>query len=139
MKVLLRSIEVYTHGPMELHPLRSTIERIIGESGVRFGSILVSVEGATPALVVLEKGFERRFIDLLERLIPYTVWRHGNAYAHLASTTISTSLAVPIAEGGLLLDRDYEVFLLETRAVYNHKRRLVLYIRGYTHEPSHQL
>ncbi|MCS7111653.1 MAG: YjbQ family protein [Ignisphaera sp.] len=123
-------VEITTFGPMELHPLRDAVMGVVAESGVRLGSTLVSVEGATPALVLLEKGLERRFVNMLEKLVPYTVWRHGNAYAHLVSTMISTSLVIPVVEGSLALDGDYEVYLLETRAVHNHRRRLLIYLRG---------
>ncbi len=115
---------------MELYPLRKIVRDIIAESSIGLGNILISVEGATPALVILRKGFEKKFINLLETLIPFTIWRHGNAYAHLISATISTSIVIPIENSDLLLDKDYEVFLLETRAVYNHRRRLFIYIHG---------
>lgn len=130
MKVFLKSIDITTFGPMELYPLRKIVRDIVIESGVEFGSILISVEGATPALAILRKGFERKFINLLETLIPFTIWRHGNAYAHLISTAISTSIVIPIEKRDLLLDEDYEIFLLETRAVYNHRRKLLIYIHG---------
>ncbi|MEM0006328.1 MAG: YjbQ family protein [Ignisphaera sp.] len=130
MKVFSKMIDVQTFGPMELFPLRKTIEGIVAESGIRFGSMLISVEGATPAIVILEKGFEKRLIQLLETLVPFTIWRHGNAYAHLISTFISTSIALPIENGNILLDEGYEIFLLETRAVYNHKRKLAIHIHG---------
>lgn len=130
MRAFSKMVDVQTFGPMELFPLRKTIEEMVVESGIRFGSILISVEGATPALIILEKGFEKRLINLLETLVPFTIWRHGNAYAHLLSTLISTSIALPIENGSILLDEGYEIFLLETRAVHNHRRRLAIYIHG---------
>jgi thiamine phosphate synthase YjbQ (UPF0047 family) len=130
LKAYLKSISIITFGPMELHPIRKIIEDAIAESGVEIGSILVSVEGATPALLILERGLEKSIIKLLETLVPYTIWRHGNAYAHLISTILSTSLTIPIKDSNIVLDKDYEVYLLETRAVYNHKRRVLIYIHG---------
>ena len=115
---------------MELFPIRKVVESAVAESRIRFGNLLISVEGATPALAILEKGFERAFIKVLETLVPFTIWRHGNAYAHLISSMISTSIAIPIEGGGLLLDKDYDIFLLETRAVYNHKRKIGICIHG---------
>lgn len=126
----MKTIEVATFGPMELFPIRNAVECAVAESGIEFGSLLISVEGATPALVILERGLEKAFIRVLETLVPFTIWRHGNAYAHLISTMISTSIVIPIENGDLLLGKDYDVFLLETRAVYNHKRKINICIRG---------
>ena len=123
-------VEVLTWGPMKLHPIRALIERAVEESGISVGVLWASVKGATPALLILERGLEERLLEALKMLIPFTGWRHGNAYAHLVSSTISMCLAIPVENARLVLDKDYEIYLLETRPVYNHRRTIVISIHG---------
>jgi len=132
LKVYSKIIEVKTWGPMELFPLRKYIEEEIGRAGISRGIAILSIEGATPALVVLQRGLEKQFLNNITELVPFTIWRHGNAYAHLISTFISTSTTIPIESSKLLLPDDYDIYLLETRSVHNHTRRIYLLLHGET-------
>lgn len=129
MKVYSKIVEVKTYGPIVLHSITSILIDAIRESGIREGVMWVSVEGATPALLMLSKGIEKNFLEFVTRFIPLTGWRHGNAYAHLISTIFSTNLVIPIIDGFPVIS-DNEVYLLETRSVYNHVRRIVLQVHG---------
>ena len=126
MRVSSRVVEVKTFGPLELHPVTQIVENIVRESCSGEGIAWISVEGATPALLILEKGSEKMFIEYITKLVPISGWRHGNAYAHLISTLVGTTLAIPIIEGKLVLKPSQELYLLETRFVYNHTRRLLI-------------
>ncbi len=130
MKVYSKLVEVRTWGPMKLHPVRAVLEEAVRESGIERGVLWASAKGATPALLLLERGLEEALLSAVKKLIPFTGWRHGNAYAHLVSTTLSTCLAIPVENGRLLLDDVYEIYLLETRSVYNHRRSIAISIHG---------
>ncbi len=130
MKVYSKLVEVKTWGPMKLHPVKTILEEAVRESGIGKGILWASVKGATPALLVLERSLEEALLNAVKKLIPFTGWRHGNAYAHLVSTTLSTCLAIPVENGKLLLDDVYEIYLLETRPVYNHRRSIAISIHG---------
>ncbi|MEL9940554.1 MAG: YjbQ family protein [Ignisphaera sp.] len=123
-------IEVKTYGPMVLHNITDIVTDCIKESGVKNGLIWISVEGATPAIVVLEVGKEEAFLNFITRLIPFEGWRHGNAYAHLISTILSTNAVIPVENGAIMLRNDERIYLLETRSVYNHVRRIAVEIHG---------
>jgi len=130
LKVYSKVVEVRTYGPMELHPITSILKETLHESDIKNGIVWISVEGATPALCLLRRGIEKRFLSYIARLIPFTGWNHGNAYAHLISTLVSTNKAIPIINGELLLNPDEEVYVLETRSVYNHVRKIAIEIHG---------
>ncbi len=125
-------LEIRTHGPMSYFPLRRMIEERLAETGIARGLVTIHAGGATPAIIVIGKD-ELRFIDeALKNMIPVVGWVHGNAYAHLRSTIASTVKTLVFGDGRLILPDDYEVYFLETRPVYNHRRKIHLYIRGVT-------
>lgn len=130
MKVYSKVVEVKTYGPMVLHNITDIVTDCIKESGVKNGLIWISVEGATPAIVVLEVGKEEAFLNFITRLIPFEGWRHENAYAHLISTILSTNAVIPVENGAIMLRNDERIYLLETRSVYNHVRRIAVEIHG---------
>jgi len=128
LRVYSKIIEVKTYGPMVLHNITNLVRKVVDLSNVEMGLAWLSVEGATPALIILRNGEEKTFLDSLTKLIPFTGWRHGNAYAHLISTILSTNIAIPIINKALLINSDENIYLLETRSVYNHTRRVLVQI-----------
>lgn|GEM_PF-748843 len=130
-------IDIHTYGPMEFHPITNIVRKIVKENCSADGIIWLSVEGATPALLILQKGMEKAFIEYITKIIPFTTWRHGNAYAHLTSTLISTNLAIPIINSEPVLNYGEEIYLLETRPVYNHIRRILIELHCNNRSPPH--
>jgi len=130
LKVFSKIVEFRTYGPMELHPITKIAKSAIAESTIKNGIVWISVEGATPALLILTRGKEKDMLNHITNLILFKNWKHGNAYAHLISTIISTNLAIPIIEGELLLNSSEEIYILETRSVYNHLRRILIEVHG---------
>ncbi|MEM1644309.1 MAG: YjbQ family protein [Ignisphaera sp.] len=130
MKVFSKIIELRTYGPMELHPLTNIVKSVVAESSIKNGIMWMSIEGATPALLILTKGVEKDVLNYVVNLVLFKNWRHDNAYAHLISTIISTNLSIPIMNGELVLDPNEEIYILETRSVYNHLRRILIEIHG---------
>ncbi len=123
-------IVIRTHGPMSYFPLKPIVEEYIVKTGLREGVVTVSVEGATPGLIIASSRELARVDEALKKFIPVTGWRHGNAYAHLRSIVMSTTQTIPFVNGKLLLPEDYQLYLVETRPVYNHDRVVLVYIRG---------
>ncbi len=125
--VRIEEEEFLTYGPNKLFEVTGAISRLA--SSIKRGFVAVLSKGSTGALVVLPRSpsvieeFERSLWDL----VPIYGWRHpGNAYAHLRSTLIGTSIIVPV-EGSLpLLPQDCGVFFLENQPVNARRRKLVL-------------
>lgn len=136
MKAYIVKLTIITHGPMSYFPLRKTIEEYIEKTGLDEGVVTVSAKGATPGIIIVDKNELQRIDQAIKQLIPITGWRHGNAYAHLRSTITSTTHNIPFKSKKLVLPPTHQVYLIETRPVYNHQRTIILYIRGNEATPS---
>ncbi len=122
--------EIRTYGPMKYFRLRRIIEEELRLTGLAKGLVTIHVKGATPGLLVFDEEQVQVFNSFLKKLVPATSYRHSNAYEHLRSSIMSTTHTLFFDSEGLRLPPSYEVFLVETRPVHNHKRTLHLIIRG---------
>ncbi len=116
-----------TYGPNKLFDVTEYVGEIAAK--VEKGFVAVLCKGSTGALLVLPR--EKEVIEECERglwsLVPIYGWRHpGNAYAHLRSTLIGTSIIVAVEKGGLVLPKGSGVFFLENQAVNARRRKIVL-------------
>ncbi len=130
LKVCLSVAKVRTYGPMKLFDITNYVAEAVKSCGVCTGIVRVDVKGATPALVALSPEDCEDFVEALTKLVPFSKWRHGNAYAHLSSTALSTSLTLAVENGELVLPKGARVYLLETRSVYNHLRNVIIELIG---------
>ena len=86
---------------------------------VENGTVVVHVPHATAAIVALEneEGLVEDFLSLLGKLVPEGNYRHNriddNARAHLLAALLGPSLAIPIANGSLVLGTWQQVFLAD--------------------------
>lgn len=115
---------------MKYFSLRSIIEEEILSINTEKGLVTIHAKGATPGLIIIDKNKVNGFERILRKIIPITGWKHGNAYAHLRSTVMSTTQTIYYEKGRLYLPENYEVYFVETRPVHNHRRTIHLIIRG---------
>jgi thiamine phosphate synthase YjbQ (UPF0047 family) len=123
--VRVARIELVTYGPNKLFDITERVVELA--SGVDEGFISLQAVGSTGALVVLPR--DGRVVEAFERdlwdLVPTLGWRHpGNAYAHLRSTLIGTTLVLPVAGGAVPLGGS-GVFFLENQPALNRHRAVV--------------
>lgn len=130
MKAYIIKFTITTHGPMSYFPLRRIIEEYIEETGLEKGLVTISVKGATPGIIIADRSKLQSIDYAIKELVPVIGWEHGNAYAHLRSTIMSTTQTIPFNNKRLVLPQSHQVYLVETRPVHNHRRTIVLYIRG---------
>ncbi|MCS7104210.1 MAG: YjbQ family protein [Thermofilaceae archaeon] len=115
-------IEFSTHGPNKLFDITEKVSSMV--KGVWEGVLTLQAVGSTGALVILPRqqkvveAFENDLWDLVATL----GWKHpGNAYAHLRSTLIGTTLTLPVVKGVLPLT-DCGIYFLENQpAVRRHR------------------
>lgn len=102
------------------------VERLVSESGVETGTVVVSLTGSTGAVTTIEYEAGaladlRRALDLIA---PATAdyahnarWGDGNGFSHIRSALLKTSLAVPILDGRVRLGtwQQIVVFNLDNR------------------------
>jgi len=118
-------IRFTTYGPNKLFDITDQVLSLAG--GVEEGAVFLQAVGSTGALLVLPRREEvlRAFEQDLWDLVPTLGWRHpGNAYAHLRSTLMGTTLALPIVRGEVPLSGS-GVFFLENQPAMNRPRVVV--------------
>lgn len=104
----------------EMVEITDEVRRHLRESGAREGVCHLYVRHTTAGLTVNENAdpdVPRDMLHALRTLIPQhgMGFRHGeeNSDAHLKTSLVGTSVAVPFAEGELLLGRWQGIFLCE--------------------------
>jgi len=133
-----QQISVRTAGHGDLHDLTRQVAEIVAASGVQTGTVTVFNVGSTAAIgtIEFEPGLERDLPDTLDKLIPPSrsygheqAWHDGNGHSHLQATLLGPSLAVPIANGKLVLGTWQQVFHLECD-VRGRQRTVVVTVVG---------
>jgi len=133
-----QQISVRTAGHGDMHDLTGQVAEIVAASGVQTGTVTVFNVGSTAAIgtIEFEPGLERDLPDTLDKLIPPSrsygheqAWHDGNGHSHLQATLLGPSLAVPIANGKLVLGTWQQVFHLECD-VRGRQRTVVVTVVG---------
>jgi secondary thiamine-phosphate synthase enzyme len=111
-----------TKGHRDMHDITGSVAEAVRRSGIRVGVAQVFSVGSTSAVGVVEfePGLQRDVPEVLDRLIPPSreygheqAWHDGNGHSHLQATLLGPSLAVPIADGSLVLGTWQQVFHLD--------------------------
>jgi len=126
--VKTRDFIIKTYGPNALFDVTKEIEMFIKDIEASTGIIVVNVMGSTGALVLLNPAaIEKVKSEELWNLVPVNAnWKHeGNAYAHLRSTVLRTSLTIPVREGKLTLGNN-RVFFIENQCSMARERHFYL-------------
>jgi secondary thiamine-phosphate synthase enzyme len=127
-----------TQGHGDMHDLTGQVAEIVRSSGIQTGAVTVFNIGSTAALgtIEFEDGLEHDLPAILDKLIPPSrdygheqAWHDGNGHSHLQATLLGPSLAVPIAEGKLLLGTWQQIFHLECD-VRGRRRTVVVTVTG---------
>ena len=88
------------------------VERLVAESGVRNGMVVVSLTGSTGAVTTIEyeSGALADLRRALERVAPAgedyahnARWGDGNGFSHVRSALLKTSIALPVVDGRVQL------------------------------------
>jgi len=133
-----QQISIRTSGHGDMHDLTGQVAEMVATSGVRTGMATVFNVGSTAAIgtIELEPGLERDLPDILDKLIPASrsygheqAWHDGNGHSHLQATLLGPSLAVPVANGKLLLGTWQQIFHLECD-VRGRERTVVVTVVG---------
>lgn len=107
---------------LEVINITSTVEEIVAKSGVKEGICLVFAPHATAAIIMNEdepnlKSDFLYFFDLIRQLVPHSSWAHNkiddNTEAHLFSSFIGQSVAIPISNSRLVRGTWQEIQFVE--------------------------
>ncbi len=132
MKVLTKELRFSTRGEIDLVDVTEEVEKVVEESGIRDGHVLIFVPGATGAIITIEheSGLIEDFKRALKELIPkgkgYLHDRiDDNAHSHLRATLLGAGECFPVVNGRLVRGTWQQVFFVELDVRPRHRRVIV--------------
>ncbi len=102
------TLEIATTGNTDVIDLTEHLERVVRDSGVRNGVLLVFTPGSTASVTTIEyeSGAVADLKRALERVAPRDGdyehnlrWGDGNGFAHVRSALVGPSVTVPLLDG----------------------------------------
>ncbi len=132
MGVHTEELHFSTRGEIDLVDITLEVERIVRESGIGSGQVLVFVPGATGAIVTIEhesgllEDFKRALKELIPRGKGYLHDRiDDNAHSHLRATLLGASQCFPVVNGRLVRGTWQQIFFVELDVRSRHRRVIV--------------
>ena len=147
LKLVRQSIRRVASGAPEFIDITSEVLRVVEESGVREGTVLVFTRHTTAAIKINENE-PLLLLDMsrfLERCAPRTAdYRHNdfvirtvnmtedecpNGHSHCQHLLLGASETIPIADGQALLGQWQSIFLIELDRP--REREIVIQVQGW--------
>ncbi len=145
MKIYRKKIKVQSKSQIEFVDITDQVEKIIGDSGVREGQVLVYIPHTSAGVIVNhnEPMLLQDFMRVLYRLVPIsdryshdlfelsrsrTSDGRSNGHSHCKAILIGTSATIPIEGGKMLLTERQNIFLAEMDGARS--REIVIQVLG---------
>lgn len=122
MPVETRYFEAETKGRCDMLDVTSLVGREVSGTGMSSGTATVFVPGSTCGVTTIEyeSGVLEDLRDAFERAAPENIpyahnarWGDGNGHSHVRAAMLGPSLAVPFADGRLLLGTWQQIVLVD--------------------------
>jgi len=119
MEVIQKEFQISTQKRYQLIDITSKVEKIVRESGVEEGLVLVFVPHSTAGVLLTENesGLKEDWLKLFEKIVTGIDFLHNriddNADSHLLSGLIGQGRVLPIQNGNILRGTWQEIFLAE--------------------------
>lgn len=122
MEVVTSYIQLVTPGHTEIVDITHRIEENLQGAGLKEGVAHIFSIGSTAGLTTVEyePGLIQDLKVLFEKIAPEKgkyfheeAWHDGNGYAHVRSSLLKTSLAIPFTKGKLLLGTWQQVVFID--------------------------
>lgn len=142
MKVHTEKIELLSERQTELMNVTDLVAETVAKSGVRDGVLHIYTTHTTSALTINENeaGLERDVVTFLKSLVKedgdyyhhHFFYKDGrmavNAWAHLRSVLLGSTLSIPVSEGKALLGGRQNVYFVELDGPQ--ERTMVIQVMG---------
>lgn len=119
---------IQTKGVCDVHNITDEVNKIVLDSKIKNGHVLIFVIGSTASISTMEVEAEldKDLNEALKIIAPVDKeyyhdkkWQDGNGYSHIRSTIIGTSQIVPLINQELVLGTWQQVVLLD----FDNKKR----------------
>lgn len=135
MKSKTSCLNFETDKRIDIVRITGEVEKVVEESGVKEGMVLVNPMHITAAVVVNdnESGLHKDYLRTLERLVPYgDNYDHNvgedNGAAHIWRQLMSHQVVLPITDGKLDLGTWEQIFYFEFDG--KRKKRVLVKVIG---------
>jgi len=136
--IVTRYVILSSKGENDIIDITNNVEKILRESKLKNGIIILFVVGSTAAITTIEyePGLEQDFPTRLEKIAPKGIeyqhdntWHDGNGHSHLKASLIGPSLTIPFINGQTSLGTWQQIVFVEmdTRS---RERKIVVQIIG---------
>ena len=115
----MKEFNVSTQERYELIDVTARVEKIVSESGVKDGLVLVFLAHSTAAVLLTENeaGLKEDWLDVFRGLVLGFDFRHNriddNADSHILSGLLGQAKTLPIENGRLIRGTWQQIFLAE--------------------------
>ncbi len=139
VEIITKRISLETTGGIALKDITRDLHRVLSESGLKEGSLVIFVPGSTAAVTTIEyePGLIADIKRALEHIAPAGIpyehdqrWHDGNGHSHIRAALLKPSLTVPFVDGALLLGTWQQVVFIELD-VRPRTRAVVIQLIGY--------
>ncbi len=138
MPVYSKRLSLSTESENDVVDITGEVQRVVEDSGLDDGVVLVFIPGSTAAVTTIEyePGLAKDFPDMLDRVAPKSIdyqhqkaWHDDNGRSHVKSSLVGPSLAIPFDEGSLTLGTWQQIVLVEFD-VRPRQREVVVQVMG---------
>ncbi len=122
MPVKTFSFSINTKGYNDIIDVTSNVNSLLGDSGLKDGSVLIFVPGSTAGVTTIEyePGLLTDYPEFFEKIIPSNIvyqhdetWHDGNGFSHVRAALQGASLTVPFADRNLLLGTWQQIIIVD--------------------------
>ena len=115
--------QVATHGQTHVVDITADVQRIVQQSQIREGILVVFVVGSTAGITTTEAEpglLTHDLAEFFERIAPRDqyykheeTWHDDNGHAHVRASALGPSLTVPVVEGRMTLGTWQQIVLID--------------------------
>jgi secondary thiamine-phosphate synthase enzyme len=124
MKLFFSKVSFKTNGELDWKDITSNIEKIITQSELISGNIIISIPGSTGSIITIEseEGLISDLFEYISKIFPpqgkvyynhEKKWKDGNAHSHLRASLFGSSLSIPFINSQLCLGNWQQIVFLE--------------------------
>ena len=118
--MLTRTLDIQTQKHDQMADITDSVRKVLAESGVKEGAVTVFVPHTTAAVTINENADPDVVHDVLAALDKAVPWREdfyehgeGNSAAHVKSSLVGCSTAVPVSGGRMMLGTWQAIYFCE--------------------------